>query len=285
LSGLKTGFVFIIKATLIYELHANVTNKIHSIPPLVLTRRLAEKREKSPYIRNLDIIEMNEQKGKLYAVATPIGNLDDLSTRALTVLSEVDFIACEDSRVTKKILFAFDLKKELVSFHQHSKIQKLDYIIDRLKNGESCALVTDAGTPGVSDPGAQLVEAAAREGIVILTVPGPSALTALLSLAGEFGGRFLFLGFPPHKKGRKKFFQEIVRAEYSTVIYESPHRILKALESLAEILPEADLVVGRELTKMHESVYRGKTAEIKKILESDKNNLRGEFAIMIKKYE
>lgn len=225
----------------------------------------------------------NKTPGNLLVVATPIGNLEDISARALSALNEADFVACEDTRITKKLLFAFEIKKEMVSFHQHSKLQKIDYIIDRILQGETCALVTDAGTPGISDPGSQLVEAAVREGVKTTPIPGPSALATLLSVAGEYGGKFLFLGFPPRKKGRNKFFQEITRLKYPLVVYESSHRILKTLESLAEFAPEAKLVVGRELTKMFETIYRGNPGEIKEILESDTNHLKGEFAILIKK--
>lgn len=212
-------------------------------------------------------------------VATPIGNLDDFSLRAINVLSSVNFIACEDTRVTKKLLFAFEISKELVSFHQHSKLQKIDYIIERLKNGENAVLVTDAGTPAVSDPGSQLVKELVKEKIRIEPVPGPSALSALWSVAGIDGNKFLFLGFPPHKKGREKFFKEILQSKYPVIIYESPHRILKALDSLEN----SELVVGRELTKMHETIYRGSGREIKEILEEDKNNQKGEFVIIVKK--
>ncbi len=225
----------------------------------------------------------NKISGNLLVVATPIGNLDDVSTRVLSALGEADFIACEDTRVTKKILFAFKIPKEMVSFHQHSQLQKVDYIIGRILRGETCALVTDAGTPGISDPGSQLVEAAVKEGVKISPIPGPSALATLLCVAGEYGGKFLFLGFPPHKKRRNKFFEEITQTKYPVIIYESSHRILKALESLAELAPEANLVVGRELTKMFETIYRGTSGEVKEILGKDANNLKGEFAILIKK--
>lgn len=217
-------------------------------------------------------------------VATPIGNLEDVSGRALGALAQADFIACEDTRVTKKLLFAFDIQKELVSFHQHSKIQKIDWIVKRIRQGESCALVTDAGTPGISDPGSQLVEAALKEKIKVAPISGPSALTTLLSVAGEYGGQFLFLGFPPHKKGREKFFKEIAAAQWTVAIYESSHRILKTLETLENFLPTAQLVVGRELTKMFETIYRGDAGRIKNILESGKNDLKGEFTILIKKH-
>ena len=220
----------------------------------------------------------NKKQGKLFVVATPLGNLDDLSLRAINVLSEVDFIACEDTRVTKKILFAFEISKELISFHQHSKLQKIDLIIKRLKEGQNCALTTDAGVPAISDPGSQLVKRVVEEKIEAVTIPGPSALTALWSVAGVGDNKFLFLGFPPHKKGREKFFTEILQSKYPVIIYESPHRILKALESLKG----RELVVGRELTKMHETIYRGSAEEIKKVLEGNKNNQKGEFTIIIK---
>jgi len=222
--------------------------------------------------------EKDKNQGKLFVVATPIGNLDDLSPRALNVLAKVDFIACEDTRVTKKIMFAFGLNKELVSFHQHSQLQKIDQITNRLKAGQKAALLTDAGTPAISDPGSQLIKELLKENIEIMPIPGPSALTTLWSVAGIDGHYFLFLGFPPHKKGREKFFQEVLASKYPVIIYESPHRIFKALESLSD----RELVVGRELTKLHETIYRGSGREIKEILESDRNNQKGEFTILVK---
>jgi len=222
----------------------------------------------------------------LYIVATPIGNLEDMTLRALRILKEVDLILCEDTRVTMKLLGHYQINKPTLSYHQHSKMTKVDLIIDRLEKGESLAMVTDAGTPGISDPGGKLISQiidVLGDKIKIISIPGPSALIAALSIAGVKADNFVFLGFPPHKKGREKFFAQIAEIKETAVFYESSHRILKSLNQLKNYLPEAKIVVCRELTKMFESVYRGKAEEIIKILESDKNNLKVEFAIIVGK--
>jgi len=227
----------------------------------------------------------------LYIVATPIGNLEDITKRALRILEEVDFVLCEDTRVTRKLLNNYKIKTATISYHQHSGAPKVDKILELLKTGKNLALVTDAGTPGISDPGAFLVTAVRQQladvDISIVSVPGASALTSALSLAGIGFDHFLFLGFLPHKKGRQSVLKEIFASEHPVAIYESKHRIVKLLEELTKMSGELSLPlevsVARELTKMYESFYRGTPAEILAQLQSDANNLKGEFVVLIRK--
>ena len=217
----------------------------------------------------------------LYIVATPIGNLEDITKRALRILSEVDLILCEDTRVTKKLLERYQIKTPTLSYHQHSKLQKIEYIIELLRQGKNLALVSDAGTPGVSDPGNQLVDEAMKQcgNLTIMPIPGPSALAAAASISGFPMDRFLFLGFPPQKRKRKKFFEEIVAFKYPVIFYESPYRILKTLEALRIMNRELRIMVGRELTKKFETIYRG---EIGEVLEQIKQGeIRGEFTVIV----
>jgi len=222
-----------------------------------------------------------------YVVSTPIGNLEDITFRALRILKEVDLIVCEDTRQTLKLLNHYNIKKPLVSYFQHSKLSKVDYIIGRLYQGKNLALVTDAGTPGISDPGGILVQKLTIEQagkVKIVPIPGPNAAVAALSVSGFPADRFVFMGFPPHKKGREKFFKEVDAAKYTVMFYESTHRILKTFQQLKTVLsPERQLVVCRELTKQFESIYRGRAEQIIKILENDKNNLKGEFVVIVSK--
>lgn len=213
---------------------------------------------------------------KLYIVATPIGNLKDITTRALHVLEDVDFILCEDTRVTKKLLNYYNIKTPVESYHQHSKIKKINKIIDLLKQEKNLALVSDSGTPGISDPGNKLIEEI-KSIAEIVPIPGPSALTAITSISGFPMDKFTFLGFPPHKKGRQKFFKEVADSKYPVIIYESPYRVLKTLKQLSEF-NNFDIVVGRELTKKFETIYRG---EIKDII--DRIEPKGEFTIVIRR--
>lgn len=223
--------------------------------------------------------------GTLYIIATPLGNLGDITWRALETLKNVDLVACEDTRQTVKLLNHYQIARPLVSYFQHSKLSKIEYLADQLKLGKNIALVTDAGTPGISDPGGKLIEETLSlcPGLKIIPIPGPCAVIAALSISGFPTDKFIFMGFPPHKKGRDKYFKEIAGAEHTVVFYESTHRILKALEQLKILLPERQIMVARELTKMFETTYRGTAEEILKILESDKNNQKGEFVIVINK--
>jgi len=222
----------------------------------------------------------------LYIVGTPIGNLEDISLRALKVLKEVDFIICEDTRWTLKLLNHFEIKKPLVSYHQHSRLQKIDFIISELKN-KNAALVSDAGTPGISDPGGLLIREVVEKlgsSIKIAAIPGPSALAAAVSVSGLACDKFRFLGFLPHKKGRETLFKEIVDSKETIVFYESPHRILKTLESLEKVLDkQRKIAVGRELTKIYEEVVRGNAGEILNYFKNNPDKVKGEFVVLVAK--
>ena len=217
--------------------------------------------------------------GTLYVVATPIGNLQDITLRALETLKSVDFIICEDTRMTKRLLDRHQIDKPTISFHQHSSGDKAAHIVAQLKLGQQAALVTDAGTPGIADPGNQLVAAVASAGQNVVPIPGPSALTALLSVAGMPTDNFLFLGFPPHKKGRQTLLREIAAESRVVVLYESSHRIIKLLGSLHELMPDRAIVVGRELTKLHEEIFRGTVAQAFEHFSAGEQ--RGEFVVVI----
>ncbi|MFA4942806.1 MAG: 16S rRNA (cytidine(1402)-2'-O)-methyltransferase [Patescibacteria group bacterium] len=221
----------------------------------------------------------------LYIVATPIGNLEDITLRALRVLQEADLILSEDTRVAQKLLQHYEIKVPLLSFHHHSGITKVNHIIELIKEDKKIALISDAGTPGISDPGGELVHQVleAIPDIQIEAIPGPSALIAALSISGMPTDKFLFLGFPPHKKGRQTFLGKIKASEYPVVVYESKHRIIKFLEELKVIIdPLSEIMIGRELTKMHETAYRGTVEKILAEIKSDSNAQRGEFVVIIK---
>lgn len=228
------------------------------------------------------VIKFCVSMSTLFVVATPIGNLSDVSTRALETLRSVDALLCEDTRVTAKLLARFDIRKTLIAFHQHSTQNRFEAIFERLESGENLALVTDAGTPGISDPGARLVKGVTERfgsAVTITPVPGPSALIAALSISGFSADTFIFLGFPPHKKGRKTFFDKIAQQPCTVVFYESTHRILKALAELELRLANRQIVVCRELTKLHETIYRGTSTEVTEQLQ--KSSIKGEFVIVL----
>ncbi len=218
----------------------------------------------------------------LYVVATPIGNLQDITLRALEILKSVDLIACEDTRVTTKLLNHYQIKKPLVSYHQHSKIGKVDRIIEKLKNGKNVALVTDAGTPGVSDPGNILVAEAVKNEIKVIPIPGVSALTTIVGIAGIDLQKFVFLGFPPHKKGRETFFKKVLKSEFPVIYYDSVYRILKNLKLLQKLGGQnKNIILGRELTKIYEETMRGKPEEILNYFKTNPEKLKGEFVVII----
>ncbi len=260
----------------------------------------------------------------LNIVGTPIGNLEDISMRALRILGEVDFILCEDTRVTKKLLNHFNINTQTISYHQHSDLKKIDKILDLLASGKDLALVSDAGTPGISDPGGKLIQSVIKkfgspspcegEGggeVKIESVPGPTAITAALSISGVPTDRFVFMGFPPHKKGRQTFIYKILTSEFPVVVYESKHRIIKFLEELKKAADEGiinpkelqkkkpsyakasegkrkkvdltSVVVCRELSKMHETVYREDIKNIIEKIKNSKNDQKGEFVVIIGK--
>ena len=218
--------------------------------------------------------------GTLYVVATPIGNLEDITLRALRVLKEVDVIACEDTRRTRGLLSHFDIHTPTVSYFEGNKVTRGRELVRRLADGQSVALVTDAGTPGVSDPGFLLVREARAAGITVVPVPGPSAVVAALSAAGIPSDRFLFEGFLPIKGGRRRTRLLALReAETTVVLYESPHRILTTLEAIAEVFGERDIVVARELTKQFEEVVSATPAAHLARLRA--GTVRGEFTLVI----
>ncbi len=219
--------------------------------------------------------------GTLFIVATPIGNLGDITLRALETLKSVDAILCEDTRVTKKLLFHYEITKTTLSFHEHSDARKIVNLIERLQAGENLALVTDAGTPGLSDPGNVLVEAALTAKVAVVPIPGVSALTALVSVAGIDMREFIFLGFPPHKKGRQTFFQGVSESAVPAMYYESPHRVLKNLELLRELGSNKKVILGRELTKMFEEVVRGSVEEVQVYFAEHPEKVKGEFTIIV----
>ncbi len=222
---------------------------------------------------------MSNSSGILYMVATPIGNLGDITLRALEILKKVEVIACEDTRVTQKLLRHFDIHQKLLSLHHHSSDKILNSIVERLVAGESVAYASDAGTPGISDPGGKLVAEAIKQNIKVEPLPGASAVTAILSVAGLPTNNYLFLGFPPHKKGRQTFFKAVAASEYPVVFFESTHRIMKALTEMAQVCPSKQLVVGRELTKQFETIYRGFASEV--IEQIKTSSSKGEFVVIV----
>ena len=218
--------------------------------------------------------------GTLFIVATPIGNLGDITLRALETLKEVNAVLSEDTRVSGKLLKHFEIAKPLISFHEHTDQAKAANLIERLVKGESFALVTDAGTPGLSDPGNRLVELATGAGVTVAPIPGASALGAMVSIAGIDMREFVFKGFPPHKKGRETFFKEVATSEMPVVYYESPHRVVKNLSLLESMTPEKKVIVGRELTKTFEEITRGSVAEMREFFETQQEKVKGEFSII-----
>ena len=218
--------------------------------------------------------------GTLYIVGTPIGNLGDLSPRAAETLRAVDFIAAEDTRVTVKILNHFDIKTKLVSYHEHNRLEKGPSIVERLLSGESCALVTDAGMPAISDPGQDLVRLCHESGVPVVTVPGPSAVITALALSGLEVSRFTFEGFlSVNKPSRKKHLEEIRDERRTMVFYEAPHKLAATLRDLHETLGDRRVAIVKELTKIHESVERTTLAEADG--KYDGMKLKGEYVIII----
>lgn len=219
--------------------------------------------------------------GTLYIIATPIGNLEDITLRALRIFKEVDLIACEDTRVTSKLLTHYEISKPLVSFHQHSGKGQFEKIISELKNGKNVAYASDAGTPGISDPGNMLVESAIQENISVVPIPGASALAALVSVSGIDMQSFIFLGFPPHKKGRETFFKKVAAAEIPVMYFDSPHRVIKNLLLLQKFSDAKEIIIGRELTKMFEEIVRGSISDIEKYFNDNPSKLKGEFVVIV----
>ena len=220
--------------------------------------------------------------GKLFVVPTPIGNLKDITLRALEVLKTADVIACEDTRQTLKLLNHYNIKgKRLISYYQPKEEEKIPQILELLKEGKTVALVSDAGTPAVSDPGYKLIKKVIEEGIELEVLPGPSAVITALVGSGLPTDRFLFLGFPP-KKGLEKFFEPYKGLETTFILYESPYRLLKTLEVIKKVFNNPPTVVAKELTKLHEEFIRGTTEEVIKYLEQNPDKVKGEFVILFR---
>ena len=227
---------------------------------------------------------------KLSIVATPIGTLEDITLRALRTLKECDVIYAEDTRVISKLLARYEISKPLQRLDAATEAKKAGEILERLEAGEHVVFVSDAGTPGISDPGARLVRAvrqsceasreAGQQSVTIEAIPGASAITAALSIAGIDTTRFAFFGFPPHKKGRQTFVREVAESTIPVVLYESPHRILKLLSELAIFAPACRVTIAREITKVHEEIVSGTPAEVALSLES-RGAARGEFVVIV----
>ena len=216
--------------------------------------------------------------GVLYVVATPIGNLEDISARALRILGEVDLIAAEDTRTTRKLLTRYGLHVRMVSLFDANVRRRIPQLLKELDEGKQIALVSEAGTPVISDPGALLVRAAAEAGHTVTPIPGPTAIAALLSVAGMPADKFTFLGFLPRKAGqRRRLIESIAMQSWPTVFYESPHRIIATLEALRETLGDSNIVIGREMTKLHEEIFRGTLTEAIEHFQKP----RGEFTLAV----
>lgn len=222
--------------------------------------------------------------GTLYIIPTPIGNLEDMTLRAIRVLKEVDLVLCENTSVTQRLFKEYDINTPTSIFYAQTGIKNIEKSLELLKDGKSVALVSDAGTPTISDPGVLLVDRVRSElpEVSVVALPGSSALTTALSSSGISSANFIFYGFMPHKKGRETLFKKILESEMTSVFYESVHRIEKTLESLSEILDEnRRIVIARELTKMHEEVIRGGAKSLKEYFEQNKDHIRGEFVVIV----
>ncbi len=218
--------------------------------------------------------------GKLYVVGTPIGNLGDFSPRAIEILEKADFLAVEDTRVTIKLLNHFDIKKEMLSYYEHNKLSKGNLILERLLKGETCAVVSDAGMPAISDPGTDLVKLCYQNNIPVEAVPGPSAVTTALAVSGMDCGRFCFEGFlTTQKSGRYVHLEELKNEKRTMVFYEAPHKLLATLRDMLAVLGERDIAIVRELTKLHETVIHTNFSNAIEFY--TENTPRGEFVLII----
>ena len=221
------------------------------------------------------------ENATLYIIATPIGNMEDITLRALRVLGEVDTIFCEDTRVTGKLLQHHGIEAHMISMNARTEEHKIEQALALLAEGKDIAYVSDAGTPGISDPGVRLVARAGEAGARIVAVPGPSALTAALSIAGVPTNKFCFLGFLPQKKGRQTALKEIAQKQETIVLYESTHRIVKFLKEAQEFFPDKKITLARELTKMYEETLQGSAQELLSILENNPQKQKGEFVVLV----
>ena len=221
------------------------------------------------------------KKGCLYVVATPMGNLADITLRALDVLKSVDIVAAEDTRKTRRLLNHHNIQQKLISYHEHNERQRAIELLKRMEKGENIAVVSDAGTPGISDPGYRLVTAAAEAGIQVVPIPGVSALTTALSAAGMPTDAFIFAGFAPKKKGRRlALLGQLKGSPYTVIFYESPHRILGLLNDINDTMGDRNCVIAREMTKIHEEFLRGRVSEIVESLAA-RNQIKGECTVLI----
>lgn len=220
--------------------------------------------------------------GKIYLVATPIGNLSDISMRAIETLKNVDIIACEDTRNTIRLLNHFEIKGHLTSYHEYNKIDKAYELCEKVKEGNNIAFVSDAGMPAISDPGYELVDIAYKEGLEVTVVPGASAVVSALAISGISSRRFAFEGFLPADKNEKKeILTELSQESRTLILYEAPHRLLKTLKELFEYMGDRNIAIVREITKLHEEVLRGKLSDIIADYESEKVAIRGEYVMVI----
>ncbi len=221
--------------------------------------------------------------GTLYIIGTPIGNLEDITLRALRMLREVDVVLAEDTRHTSKLLSSYEISVSLRRFDSYSRDSDIAWVLRALKEGKKIALVTDAGTPSISDPGSLLLKAVYSHFPTsnVIAIPGPSALTTALSIAGITDSLFTFYGFPPQKKGRQTFFETITLNENTCVFFESPHRIMRSLQELAERTPARLIAVAKELTKMHEQLVRGTCFEVYEYFLQNNDKIKGEFVVIV----
>lgn len=223
-------------------------------------------------------------KGKLYIIPTPIGNLEDITLRAIRILKEVDLVLCENTSITQRLFQEYDISTKTSVFYAQTGIKNIEKVLNYLEGGKTIALVSDAGTPTISDPGVLLVDKVRNEltDVEVIALPGASAVITALSSSGISSANFSFYGFMPHKKGRETIFKKIKENDITSVFYESVHRIEKTIDSLCEILEEnRKVVIARELTKIHEEVVNGNAKEIKKYFEINKDHIRGEFVVIV----
>ena len=224
----------------------------------------------------------NTKFGVLYIVATPIGNLQDISKRALSTLSKVDLCATEDTRKSKVLLDKYNLEKKLISYHKFSEKKKLDLLISFLKEGKNLALISDSGTPLISDPGYLLVKKALEEQITVSPIPGPSSLISALSVSGIATDTFVFYGFAPRQiKAKELFIKSLIADKKTSIVFESKNRIISFIEKLSELSPDRNIFLAREMTKIHETFYKGKANQVLKKLILKKEQIKGEFVLII----
>lgn len=220
--------------------------------------------------------------GKLYIISTPIGNMGDLTFRAKDVLENLSVVFCEDTRVTKKLFDHYNIKNiKLISLNARTEDKKIKELLNFLQNGTDVGYVSDAGTPGISDPGQKLVRAVKDAGFQVIPIPGVSAVSATVSVSGMYANHWTFYGFLPQKKGRQTLLKEIANLKHPAVLYESKHRILKLLKELTEFMPNKKVFIARELTKIHEEFLQGTPQEILEILEQDSQKQKGEFTVIV----